>query len=101
MIDLDAREAGTKPAGVVELFRLGGRVFAIPEKARVNVALKYLWMAKTKGEEVAGQWMLEQLLGDEAYQALMEFDDLEPGQLAAILAAAQKVVLGSLEQGKA
>ena len=100
MIDLDDRPEVAGPPATVELFRLGGRVFTIPEKNRVNIALKYLCMAKTNSEEAAGQWMLEQLLGQDAYMALMDFDDLEAEQLTAILGAAQKVVLGSLE-GKA
>ncbi len=99
-IDLDAAPTAAGPPGQIEIFRLGGAVYSIPDRPRVNLALKYLWLAKTRGEEIAGQWMLEELLGADAYQALMDFDDLTDTQFAAIMNRAQQVGLGSLEQGK-
>ncbi len=99
-IDLDAVPAAGAPPSQIEIFRLGGVVYSIPDRPRVNLALKYLWLAKTRGEEIAGQWMLEELLGVDAYQALMDFDGLTDTQFAAIMNRAQQVVLGSLEQGK-
>jgi hypothetical protein len=100
VVDLDAAPRPTAPVGQVELFRLDGVVHTIPEKARFNVALKYLWLAKTKGEEIAGQWMLEELIGTDAYTALMDHDELTDAQFSQIMGAAQRVVLGSLESGK-
>lgn len=101
VVDLDATPKQDTPVGAVELFRLGGQVHTIPEKARFNIALKYLWLAKVDGEVLAGQWLLEELLGPEGYQALMNYDDLTEEQFGTIMTAAQKVVLGSLESGKA
>lgn len=100
VVDFDTEPAPSGPVGRVELFRLGGVVHTIPAKARFNVALKYLWKAKTEGEEIAGQWVLEELLGTDGFVALMNHDGLTPEQFARVMTAAQNTVLGSLEQGK-
>lgn len=100
VVDLDAEPAGTAPIGRVELFRLAGTVYTIPARVRVNIALKYLWLATKQGEAIADQYLLQEMLGIEGYQALMGYDDLKLDQLNRIMAAAQKTVLGSLEPGK-
>jgi len=101
LVDLDASPANPAPPGEVALFRLDGRTFTIPARSRVNVGLKYLWIAKTSGEGAADQWLLEQLVGTEGYQALMNHDGLEADQLTRIMQAAQRTVLGGMEPGKA
>ncbi|KPM55732.1 hypothetical protein CcI49_03255 [Frankia sp. CcI49] len=100
VVDFDAEPPPTTPPGVVELFRLHGKVYTIPDAPKVNVALLYLWEARHHGEGVADQMLLERMVGEDGYRALMEHDPLKQEQLDRILSTAQKVVLGSLEQGK-
>ena len=60
----------------VPAFSINGEVYTILTRPRTNVGLKYIHLARTKGAEIAVDFMLETLLGTEGYGALMDFDDL-------------------------
>jgi hypothetical protein len=68
-----------------------------PSPAR---SLKYLKMLRDEGADIATQYMLESLLGDEGYQALMEYEDLTEEQFEQVVTAASKIMLGSFEGPK-
>lgn len=85
----------------VELFSIDGQSYSIPKKPRVNLALRYLKMAREEGADAASAYLLEQLVGPAAYDALMNYEDLTSETLGAIMEAAQKVTLGGLEDPKA
>lgn len=100
---MSAIELKSVPSAEVELvvlFSIDGRDYTIPKKPRVNVALRYLKMAREHGPEAAQAYLLEALVGEEAYEALMNFDDLDSDTLGAIAEAAQKYTLGGLEAPK-
>ncbi len=78
----------------VHLFSIDGVDYFIPKKTRVNLGLKYLYQVKTEGESRAGANLLMDLLGDENYVALMNYEDLEEKDLMDIMDVAAKVVLG-------
>lgn len=98
MVDLDAKPRDHTPVGRVELFRLDGVVYTIPDRTRANIGLKYLWLEKEQGTGPAEQWLLEELVGEDGYRALMEYDHLETEDMERIMTIAQRVVLGSLER---
>lgn len=81
----------------VELFSLDGQMYSIPAKPKVNIALKYLRLVRQQGQEVAAGWLLEELLGTEAYEALMDFEDLTEEQLETVMMVAQTAILGAME----
>lgn len=85
---------------MVELFTLEGKTYTIPNKPRINVALKFLDTAKNSGQDLAAAYLLETLIGREGYEALMDYDDLTADQFQDVVLAAQKVVLGGLEGPK-
>lgn len=87
-------------AARVRLFSIDGVDYTIPAKPRVNIALKYLWHAKQFGEDRAAAEMLEALLGSDGFEALVNYDDLEPAQLQQIMQLAAKHTLGALEATK-
>src|SRR5882757_3140203 len=96
-IDLKTSTKATEEISMVDLFSLDGEMFQIPEKPKVNVALKYLKIARIQGPDMAAGWLLEELLGTEAYEALMNFDDLTTDQLETVMMVAQEVTLGAME----
>lgn len=96
-IDLD-NGAPVEPSEEIPLFKLDGKTYTIPSKPKASVALRYLHELRTKGEDYAAGHMLEAMLGAEAYQALMNYDDLELEQFSAVMAACQKVLLGAIEK---
>lgn len=93
----------SKPAAEVEtvvLFEIDGEAYSIPKKPRLNVALRYLKMVRESGPEAAQAYLLEELVGEAGYEALMNYDDLDQETLGAIAEAAQKITLGGLESPK-
>src|ERR1035437_6224482 len=84
----------------VVLFSIDGVDFSVPNKVRANVMLRYLHEVRQVGEVSANAWLLEELLGDEAHQALMTFDDLTSEQLSQVQTIAAKIVLGDTEDSK-
>lgn len=97
MIELTTGGDDGKPSDMIDLFSIDDMTYQIPAKPRVNIALKYLWHTRQYGEDRAAAELLESLLGEKGFAALVQYDDLEPDQFTAILAAAQKVTLGVME----
>jgi hypothetical protein len=99
MLDLDALPAREKgDVEMVDLFHLGGRTYQIPAEPRVNLALKFLWQRKTRGELDAAANLLGDMLGAEAFEALMEWPGLTVEILNQVSTAAAKVAMGQMEQ---
>lgn len=93
--------SSTDEPEMVELFSIDGKPYFIPNKVRVNVGLKYLHQVRTTGDAAANSWLLEALLGEEGYQALLDYDDLTAEDLERVQAVAVEIVLGRSEEGKA
>ena len=80
------RSAINPPEGQrVPAFAINGTVYTIATRPKTNAGLKYIHLARTKGQEIAVDFMLETLLGTEGYQALMDFDDLTEDDLTAVI----------------
>jgi hypothetical protein len=84
----------------VELFELDGVSYHIPAVPRLNISLKYLRLAREKGETYAIAYLLEALIGREGWEALTDYDDLKPEEFQQIVAAAQKIAVATVEPHK-
>lgn len=84
----------------VPAFRVNGVVYSIETKIRTNQGLKYLHLSRTRGSEIAIDYALELLLGEEGYEALREFDDLTEEDLKAVCEAANRIMTGPVEGPK-
>lgn len=84
----------------IPAFSINGVVYSIATRPKTNAGLKYIHLARTKGQEIAVDFMLETLLGKEGYEALMDFDDLTEEDLTAVMNAASKIMLGAVEGPK-
>ena len=85
---------------VVELFELDDKKYFIPAVPRLNISLKYLRLARKEGQAAAIAYLLEALLGEDGFEALTDYDKLTKEQFQAVVKAAQKVALGTLEPSK-
>lgn len=95
------RSAINPPEGQrVPAFSINGVVYSILTRPKTNAGLKYIHLARTKGQEIAVDFMLETLLGTKGYQALMDFDDLTEQNLTDVITAASKIMLGAVEGPK-
>jgi hypothetical protein len=81
----------------VDLFQIDGVTYSMSVRPRANVSLKYAWIAREKGLEAAYSYALEALLGDDGYQALMNFSGLTQEALNQIVTAASKILAGPAE----
>lgn len=84
----------------VPAFSINGVTYSILTKPKVNAGLKYVHLARTRGAEIAVDFMLETLLGAEGYAALMDFDDLTEEDLTAVMNAATRIMTGAIEAPK-
>lgn len=97
MIDLKSASVDRK---MVDLFSIDGTVYQMPAKIGANIALGYMRLVRTHGQEAALGWALEQVIGAEAYDALMGCDDLEPEDLEAVMKVVHENVMGAVEAPK-
>lgn len=98
MIELTTKAPADRQ--MVDLFSIDGQVYQMPAKVGANIALGYMKLVRTHGQEAAMGWALERVLGSEAYDALMSCDEVEPEDLEAIMKAVHENVMGSVEAGK-
>lgn len=85
---------------VQPLFYLDDEEYCIPVEFPTNVALQYLRQARVNGENVALGWLLEEILGEDAYAALMNYRGLRPEHLDHINTVVGQLALGSLDTPK-
>lgn len=84
----------------VPAFSINGTTYYISTRPKVNKAIRYLHLTRTQGTEIAIDFMLGELLGEEGYEALMNFDDLTAEQLREVVNIASKVMTGAVEVPK-
>lgn len=84
----------------IEAFSINSKKYSILTRPRTNQALRYVHLARTRGSEIAVDYMLEVLLGAEGYQALLDFDDLTEENLTAVINAASRIMAGAVETPK-
>ena len=94
-LDLDAMPQ-TIDVETVHLFTLNETDYYVPLEPPARVSLKYLRMAR---EDAAGAqgWLLEQLLGEDAYTALMEWEGLTTDILVRLLNVVHKLAIDATE----
>lgn len=78
----------------LDLFELDDVIYTIPAKVGYNFTVKAMEVAATAGDRTAQLWALQELIGPKAYNALLEFDDLEEEDFEKILEVVDKVALG-------
>lgn len=75
--------------------------YSMPNEPFPGLALQYLKRARREGEALAGSWLLEQVLGEDGYDALAGEPDVTLEQVNGITARALQVVTGRVEPAAA
>jgi hypothetical protein len=91
--DPDAPEAERIP-----LFSIDGTTYSMPTEVDAAASLRVLDVQRRQGEQSALSYALEELVGSEGYQALLNFRGLKKGQLENIMELVQRHALGNLEE---
>jgi hypothetical protein len=81
----------------IPLFSIDGQQYYMPERIGTNLLLKILRVVRQQGIEIAMAELLERVIGEDAYTALMEYDDLTEDQLKAVMDRVQHYTMGKLE----
>lgn len=68
--------------------------YSMPNEPFPGLALQYLKRARREGEAIAASWLLEQVLGEDGYDALAAEPDVTLAQVNGIAARALQVVTG-------
>lgn len=102
-LELVTSPATDEDVQMIELFKLDGKSYEIPNEPRFNMQLQYMQRLRDDSEMLAGAWMLTELVGKEAFDALANYKKLTKPQFDQVILAARKVVFGELEEdsGKA
>lgn len=97
-IDFDSRrkEKGEEEERIV-IFHINGKDYSVPRRSRINVGLKFSRDRKKYGADVAVAGLLESMLGEEGFEALMSYDGLTGEDLQEVTAICSRAALGKLE----
>lgn len=87
---------------MVPLFSIDDVDYCIPKEPNALMALRYLEQVKQGvSQDMAMGYLLEDLLGRDAYRALLAYQGhMTPAQLAQLFQAAQSAVVGLVEVPK-
>lgn len=97
-IELDAEQPVTPPDRF-PIFKLNGVQYYAAMSVPVNVELRFLHLARTQGAIVANAYLVEAVLGPEAYEALMGYEALTRDELRRITRLALDTVNNAADPG--
>jgi hypothetical protein len=91
LIDLGTTEVSEdEVVETVEIFKLDDKVYSAPKDVSAGVLLKYMKMQAEVGAEPAYYYLMNELLGGEAYTALSEHPRLKQKDLMRVFEAVEK-----------
>lgn len=83
----------------VVLFTIDDREFTVPAKPGMRIALKFMNEMKKSNNEMFGMLqLLEDMLGAEQYEALLDFDELDDDLIGKISEQCIKLALGEAQE---
>lgn len=77
----------------------GDADYFMPRRIPAGFSLQALEEMQEMGEVAAAAWLLKEVLGEDAYDALKGDPDLEPEQLEQIVSTVTQHVMGQMEAG--
>lgn len=98
VLDLRSEDMDVEP-DLVEVFRLDGKPYYVDRNIGSGVALRMLKELRHNGENSAVAVMLEELLGEEAFDDLSKFRGLTPANFAQVLLQCQRAIFGDQMSG--
>lgn len=99
MLNFDDRK-DEAPAEVkqIELFRLNGKTYSVPEKISAGKVLAFMQEMRVSGKEGAAVGLLIDTIGQAGYQKLVSYPGLTTADLKAIFETVAQVAMGSMEE---
>ncbi len=100
VLKLSSKAAKPKEARM-PLFELDGVVFSVLQNPGPALGLRYLNICRQQGVEAGTAFILEEMLGTEAYEALMNYEELTHEQYDWVMDQVVKRAIGPKEKPKA
>lgn len=94
LLELVTDDTEQKPVPMEPAFTINGRVISVPVEVDAAVAIRYMDHCRKKGENWGLSWLLEEVLGTEAYEALLALKGLKDEHIIAVARIVQSKVLG-------
>lgn len=101
VMELNSGDSVVEEQKLVPIFRIDGVSYDLWVNPPATVGLKYLKRVRMDGGESAAQWLMEEMIGEDGYLALMEFDALTKQQLDRILDLCKEHAMGNQEESPA
>ncbi|MFC5947078.1 hypothetical protein ACFQH9_02145 [Pseudonocardia lutea] len=93
-------ESDEQEVEMVDLFTVNGVTYSIPKRPPVNIALGFLRDVRKEGPTLAEAALMERLIGEEGYDALVNYPGLTTEQMEQISDRVMTVTLGAMEASK-
>jgi hypothetical protein len=101
MIEIDTT-APVDDVPPIPVFSIDGKQYTMPGVIPGSIALQVLERIRTDGEAQATAWAVPEVLGEEAWYALLNCPNIQQHQVQAIMEVVGEHVMGALEgTGKA
>ena len=100
-------EAGIEPRVIgakkrdeekIPFFEIDDVVYYVPKQIPQNIAIKALEVFRDEGELAIASWLCQEVLGDDAYEALRDCEDITPQDLEWLFDELSKRALGPMEK---
>lgn len=78
----------------VPVFTIDDEEYLLWINPPATVGLRYLKEIKLRGPDAAAVWLLEQMIGEDGYDALMNFKELKPGNIDRVLEICKEYSMG-------
>lgn len=82
----------------IDFFEIGDTTYTRLDPIPKNIALKALAVFRKEGDYAIADWLLETVLGADAYQAVQDCEDITEDDLDWLFNELSAAVLGSLEK---
>jgi hypothetical protein len=93
LLEITTDDADEAPVAMEPAFTINGTVFSTPAEVPAQVAVRYMDHCRKKGDNWGLSWLLEEVLGADAYEAFLTFN-LKDDHLVAIAKIVQSKVMG-------
>ena len=85
----------------VLLFKIDDEEFTVPKKPGMGTVMRYLNVARKSGNDLfAAQALVEEMLGEEKWNAFLEWEDLDDEIMGQVIEKCINIAVASVESTK-
>lgn len=100
LVDLEEDVYDPEKVEHIHIFTLGGVKYTVPAQVPASLAVEMLARTAEDGAEETMWWVFNEVLGEDAVEALRSYPGLTMKHLGAIFAACEQIITGSFDDPK-